>query len=310
MATEFGFMCPAGGQWYACGATGQSKFVGCCTADPCSTGCAQGNIKPGGFNATMHGKFPDASCGTASNFFSCGFSGTFWGCCKSDACKSTPGATCKEGDLVPAFMERPEQLNAYAPSSVPKSDSKSSNGAVIGGAVGGGVVAAIIIGVLIFFFLRRRRQNQQQTGPESGANAMTPMMKGTEDRHSAQYGQSPPPTYTSPNPNYYQSMSPEKGHPYQTPYQEYRSDAAGPQELPAELSSPAQHRYSELPAESSSSGAQRFSELPAGTDRMAAELESPQVSPRPLQSEFGSDLAKRVNQEPGTTSEERPKEKK
>jgi len=120
---------------------------------------------------------------------------------------------------------------------------------------------------------------------------------------------SAPPTYSAPNPNYYQSMSPEKGHPYHPSYQEYRSDAVGPQELPADTSSPGQHRYSELPAEASSSGTQRYSELPAGAPQATAELESPQASPRPLQSEFGTDLAKRVNEGSGTVSEGKTREK-
>jgi hypothetical protein len=65
---------------YACGA-GTSKFVGCCTSDPCSQGCAQGNIRPGGFNSTTYGKFPDGSCGSASTFYTCVASPTqtFWG---------------------------------------------------------------------------------------------------------------------------------------------------------------------------------------------------------------------------------------
>lgn len=65
---------------YACAAPGQSNFVGCCTSDPCgSSGCVQGNVRPGGFNETIFNKFPDASCGTASDFYSCGFGTTFWG---------------------------------------------------------------------------------------------------------------------------------------------------------------------------------------------------------------------------------------
>ncbi|KAH7078900.1 hypothetical protein BKA63DRAFT_253739 [Paraphoma chrysanthemicola] len=307
MATNFGLNCPSGGKWYACG-SGTSRFVGCCASDPCSTGCAQGNIRPAAFNATAYGTFPDASCGSASDFFSCTAGSTFWGCCKQNACAATPAATCPQGDLVPAFMERPEQFNAYAPSSESK---KSNSGAVIGGAVGGGVAAAIIIGILIFFFCRKKKRNQHNI--EQGATASTPMMKERPEEHlSAQYGgQSPPPTYSSPNPNFYQNVSPSKGHPYHQPYQEYRHQDDGPQELPAENPSPVTHRYSELPAESSSSSnPHRFSELPAGASSVPAELASPQISPRPLQSEFSTDLAKQTNQGLGVVTEDLPKEKK
>jgi hypothetical protein len=102
-------------------------------------------------------------------------------------CTATP--SCPTGNLVGAFLDRPEQFNFYAPTPTPAPNSKSSNGAVIGGAIGGGLGAAIIIGLLIFFFCRRRKRNQQSAHPEVGASASTPMMKqGFEDGHSAQYG--------------------------------------------------------------------------------------------------------------------------
>lgn len=90
-------------------------------------------------------------------------------------------------------MGRPEQFNAYAPSSIPSPSSApssgSSSGAVIGGAVGGGIGAAIILGIIIFFFCRSRKRNQQLDHAEAGAIASTPMMKqGFEENSSAQYG--------------------------------------------------------------------------------------------------------------------------
>ncbi|KAH8726975.1 hypothetical protein GQ44DRAFT_144179 [Phaeosphaeriaceae sp. PMI808] len=298
LLSDFNPTCPAGGKWYACPA-GTSRFVGCCTSDPCSTGCVQGNIQPVHYNSTMHGKIPDASCGTASDFYSCGFGDTFWGCCKSNPCKAVPGPACKAGDLVPSFMERPEQFSAFAPSSTPNPSSGSNKGAVIGGVVGGVVVVAIIIGILIFCCCRRRKRNQQKSEPEGGATASTPMMEQRpEEGFSAQYA---PPTYSSPNPNVFQSMAPSKEKPYHQQYQQYQqyaSHSAEPQELPAEMGPSSQHRFSELPAESSSSNGQRISEMPAGANRVTAELESPHVSPRPLQTEFSTDLAKQAHQEP------------
>jgi hypothetical protein len=117
-------------------------------------------------------------------------------CCKSNPCSNAPASTCKDGDLVPAFLGRPDQFNAYAPSSIPSPSSTpksgSSSGAVIGGAVGGGVGAAIIIGILIFLCCRRRKHNQQPDQAEAGATASTPMMKqGFEESFPAQHdGQS------------------------------------------------------------------------------------------------------------------------
>jgi hypothetical protein len=116
----FDFHCPTGGKWYctfasksadylltnlryACASGSVSKFLGCCTTDPCTNGCVQGNIRPGGFNISHYNEFPDASCGTGSKFYSCGFGDSFWGCCKSDACGATPAATCPQGKKTPMY---------------------------------------------------------------------------------------------------------------------------------------------------------------------------------------------------------------
>lgn len=103
-------------------------------------------------------------------------------------------------------------------------------------------------------------------------------------------------------------MSPAKGHSYHQTYQEYSHEAGGPQELPAETTSPAEHRYLELPAEGPSSRFQRMSELPVGATHIAAELESPQTSPRPAQGEFSTDMAKQGEQVAGTASGKIPRE--
>jgi hypothetical protein len=299
---------------YAC-ASG-SNFVGCCTADPCTNGCVQGNIRSGAYNISHHGEWPDASCGSASDFFTCNAGDSFWGCCKSNPCAATPPSTCAQGDLVPAFMERPEQFHAYAstsasptPSAAPESG--SNTGVIVGGVVGGVVVLAII-GAIVFFVFRKRR-NQRLAEGEMGAAAMVPMMKGEKghgSRDSVQYGgqsrtlthiselgqmimfETAPPIYSAPAHDY-QNTSPSKAH---SPYHQYAQDAVEPQELPADVSSPSEHRYSELPANiSSGTDTRRYSELPTKTTRGASELESPQISPRPLQSEFSNDMAKRAS---------------
>ena len=219
MADEF--TCPSGGQWYVCpgwlqttvmpalvlrmpfnvhryacpSGTGSSKFVGCCagTADPCSTGCAQGNIRPAAFPPANYGKFPDATCGTNSDFFTCapGGNDTFWGCCKSAPCSTSPPA-CPDGSLVPAFLDQPAQINFYAASQTGASSAASSeggsksNGAVIGGAVGGAIGGILIIGLIVFFLFRRRRSQQTTRG---GVEVASPMMDGPKafDPHSPNF---------------------------------------------------------------------------------------------------------------------------
>jgi hypothetical protein len=157
---------------YAC-KTG-SHFVGCCTQDPCTNGCFQGNLRAGGLNISSYGKVPDASCGSASQFYTCTAGSSFWGCCKSNPCTANPA--CPPVNLVPAFMERPEQFAAYAPAASPQK--KSSHGAAIGGGVGGGIVA-LLIGVLIFLYCRRKKRNSQ-----ANLESATPMMK---EKHTQRF---------------------------------------------------------------------------------------------------------------------------
>jgi hypothetical protein len=120
-----------------------------------------------------------------------------------------------------------------------------------------------------------------------------------------------PPTYSAPIQDSYQDNSITKGG-HQS-YHQYASHASEPQELPAEVSSSNTHRYSELPAGASGGvDTRRFSELPAdATGPAPSELESPQVSPRPLQAEFSNDMAKRTSrgQGLGVMTEEGPSQR-
>lgn len=182
---------PTNAHRYACpNDSASSKFVGCCVGgDPCSKGCADGNLRPAAFNASDYGNFPDASCGTNSQFFTCSSGATFWGCCKSVACASDPPA-CSSGNITAAFIDQPAQSNFYLGQAGGLSSSASgsgkSNGAVIGGAVGGALGGLLIIGLLGYFFWRRRRQNQQTTRVET-AEVGKPMMDGAQDPHSPNF---------------------------------------------------------------------------------------------------------------------------
>lgn len=284
--------CPSEGSFYAC-ASG-SRFVGCCTADPCTNGCPDGNMQPVGFNSDNHGTFPDASCGAASQFYTCASGNqTFWGCCKSNPCAQ--GQTCPAADLTPAFMDRPEQLGAYvtgvssttsATSSPTASrtptpgsdddDGGSNIGAIVGGTVGG-VLGLAIIGAVLIFILRKRKQQKDNSPGKPGSagssnaayDAVPSGEKNNKNLRASTFADAPP-VYTSPNPNTY--SNPQSGYPTYAQYSEPQSQEI--QELPADMSQPAH--------------APRFSELPAGAAARTAtaELESPAMTPRTPQTGF------------------------
>jgi hypothetical protein len=180
--------CSSGGEWYAC--SSGSKFLGCCTTNPCASGCAQGNLRNVTFLPSEYGTFPDASCGGSSDFFSC-LSGdkTFWGCCKSDPCANNQ--TCPAGDLVPAFMERPEQYSGYLsdPSTADhghRSETQDT-GTIIGGAVGGGLGLAIVIAALLLLLCHRNKQNRQhEDSTEGGHTCFSPVGESYQYQAPAQ----------------------------------------------------------------------------------------------------------------------------
>lgn len=176
-ATTPNMSCPSGGEFYAC--NGGSRFVGCCTSDPCGTnGCAAGALASTSFDPAQYGTaaLPDQQC-SAGSFYTCAYTDPpFWGCCGSSACT---GGGCPAGGLAGAFLSNnpataepflqlnetyegsltasPTPVPPTDPSSVPEPESSSNTGAIAGGVVGGiVVVAAIAFG--LFWLLRRRKQ--------------------------------------------------------------------------------------------------------------------------------------------------------
>lgn len=104
-----------------------------------------------------------------------------------------------------------------------------------------------------------------------------------------------PPTYSYSHQSVSQSESTMINHLHHQQCSHSRIDA---QELPAEPVDPsATNRYSELPGQTA---AHRLSELPTG-EAQAIELESPQVSPLPPQTEFASTTAEQPPQGLGLT---------
>ncbi|KAK6505354.1 hypothetical protein TWF481_007259 [Arthrobotrys musiformis] len=161
--------CPDGGQWYACDAATSTGFVGCCTANACtSVGCAAGNLRNATLGTIPHGSTSDQACPFGGRFFTCvspPAGANFWGCCKSVPC----GNGCPTDDLAPAALAQTSN-NPFAPStsgtnpgSGDDDDSSTPTGAIVGGVVGG-VLGLALIGVLIWW-IRRKKQSDKKDAP-------------------------------------------------------------------------------------------------------------------------------------------------
>jgi hypothetical protein len=185
---------------YAC-ETG-TKFVGCCTADPCINGCFGDILRPAGRSTSLANLSPGGSCGGQTPMWTCEMAPTFWGCCNEDPC--TNNSTCPPGKLEPAFWDRPDQyyyfhdlnvaLSSTVPeatafstaSSVPSSSPTSTSpptvapsprrvsGAVIGGAVGGSLAFLLVIAAVVFLMCRKWRNKKKSTGTEATESSVIP----------------------------------------------------------------------------------------------------------------------------------------
>ncbi|KAI4921725.1 hypothetical protein J4E90_000151 [Alternaria incomplexa] len=112
-------------------------------------------------------------------------------------------STCPEGQLEPAFWDRPDQyyyfhdLNVALSSTVPaptafstavstsapasdtptataSASSEGVSGGVIGGAVGGSLAGLIIIAAVVFFLFRRRRNKKANAEAEAANGQVIP----------------------------------------------------------------------------------------------------------------------------------------
>ncbi|KAI5370160.1 hypothetical protein Slin15195_G010380 [Septoria linicola] len=183
--------CSQGGEFYACGEG--SRFVGCCASDPCSVGCAAGNLKTTSFDTAQYGQIPDQHCSTGL-FYTCNFTTpAFWGCCTTSACAGSQG--CAATALAGAFLSTNTALAApflalnetwegsdqgtatdqpADPVVTADSSSSSNTGTVAGGVVGG--IAGLALILLGFLWLYRRQRRR----------AGAPVPESTEDSGKAQ----------------------------------------------------------------------------------------------------------------------------
>lgn len=91
--------CPQGGTWFVC--PSGSRFLGCCTSDPCQNGCPENDLKVASFNSTDYGLFANQEC-VAGQFYTCEKTNPpFIGCCTINPCDT---GQCPQTDLVPALL--------------------------------------------------------------------------------------------------------------------------------------------------------------------------------------------------------------
>ncbi|KAJ1335576.1 cell wall integrity and stress response component [Microdochium nivale] len=170
MSATLGLSCPDGGKFYICD-KGISRFIGCCTIDPCANGtgeCPAEHLKTSSFSSDSYISIPGQDCAAPSNnssWFTCSATPPFMGCCKNNPCANS--GVCKQGNLLPARLSDIEAdaqvFLSIAQGNQGKTGSGLPLGATIGIAVGGAVFVALIVGFVTYrcgWFARRRREEK------------------------------------------------------------------------------------------------------------------------------------------------------
>ena len=221
-----GTTCPDGGSFYVCDDK-PSKFLGCCTVNPCKTDdgiCPDDKLTYTSYDKYSHNNIGPQSCQSDKpevQWWTCGaLDQPFMGCCSVNACESDDG--CPADSLYAAKLSDDEDDAAVF---LPEDDGDSGSGGgglskgAIGGIAAGAVIAAIIIGALIWFFLRRRKAKQTSASsyepyagqPVPESSPQSPQMQKENFSSYSPYPSSYAPT---PNPAHAVANSPTSPAPY------------------------------------------------------------------------------------------------
>ncbi|KAI0479341.1 hypothetical protein GGR56DRAFT_673267 [Xylariaceae sp. FL0804] len=141
-----GLACPSGGDAYVCAnLSSSSQFVGCCTADPCSTGgmCAADALRPATYDPQANPNLPAQDCmastgdgggggaadaGVVPWWYTCAdTSPPFLGCCTVDACESDQAGGCPLGNVSIAVLAPGAANGSSGPFVVSSSSSSLSS---------------------------------------------------------------------------------------------------------------------------------------------------------------------------------------
>lgn len=180
---DFGLSCPYGGTFYIC-KEAKSKFLGCCTEDPCVDGtgyCPQSALRYSSYSQDSYRSIPPENCVAPHNestWYTCSAAvPPFMGCCASNPCTNDG---CPVEDLLAARVDDDPTNAAPFLTSTSTSDASSSNGsgsgglstgAIVGIAIGSAVAVLIVVGILFFIYRRRAKRRRNELAAKAQPNA-------------------------------------------------------------------------------------------------------------------------------------------
>ena len=241
---KLGASCEGSGSFYVCHDK-PSKFLGCCTVDPCKTDdglCPDDKLGYTTYDKYSHNFLTAQDCQSDKpevQWFTCAANDVpFMGCCSVNACEQ---GECPDGKVFAAKLSDVEEdADIFLPeearsTAAGNSDDGGLSSGAIGGIAAGAVVGGLlIIGALVFWFLRRRKakkhdhQRVSTFDPYSGAPTIVgspgPGSPGPQKQDYA--GFSPVATPFSPeqqmaqhnapgSPAYWQQQQQQQLHPQQ-----------------------------------------------------------------------------------------------
>ena len=175
--SALGTTCKDNASFYVCYEK-ESKFLGCCTIDPCKTDdglCPDDDLAYSSYDPGSHNQISQQSCQSDRpdvQWWTCtGPDPPFMGCCSTNPCVEDDG--CPNDQLFPARLsDDPEYAKSFLSEEEQKEMNSSgglSKGAVGGIAAGATIGGLLIIGAIVWFLLRRRKQKKLAAAPSASA---------------------------------------------------------------------------------------------------------------------------------------------
>lgn len=182
-------LCSSGETWYVCDSG--SKFVGCCTSNPCFDGCPNESVQYTDSQVERISELLRKREQTVAE--------------ATTSYRSSPTATETATANIPSSAATTSTTYKTAtvlssPSQTPSSTlSHRSRIALIAGTSGGGFLLALLIGVILFFWLHTRKSRREHQRTFERRISEPGMMQKPLVRHSIATQQSMPPHASSLN---------------------------------------------------------------------------------------------------------------